>query len=274
MILFAVVTQQSVAACFAATIGPGLLLIAGLTLLNRLAAGRLYHETPTVSDARQSGLSVTLAALPALSLPIVILGGIYGGVFTPTEAAAVAVAAAFIVGTLIYRELTPRRLKEAVLGAAETTGSIVLILLFSFMISRILAFERIPQDLTEGVAALVKDPIWVLLLVNLVLIVAGMLMDDVSVTVVIAPLLLPLVVEAGVHPVQYAAIVGCSVVVAANSPPVAPILFMACRVGEVSVHKAVWPAILMILTVALPVTLATTFVSQLSLTLPELFGLM
>ena len=274
MILFAVVTRQSVAACFAATIGPALILIAGLIAYNRFLVGRAFEEVLMEEGDRPPFSRVTLAALPALSLPVIILGGIYGGVFTPTEAAGVAVAASLVVGGLIYREFTWGSLRRSVIDAAETTGTIILILLFSFMISRILAAERIPQDLTEAVQALVQSPLGALMLVNLVLIVAGALMDDVSVTVVVAPLFLPVVVESGIDPVHFAAIVACSVVIGANSPPVAPVLFMSCRICHAPILGAVGPALGLIAFVALPVMLATTFWPPLSLSIPRWLGLM
>ncbi len=274
MILFAVVTRQSVAACFAATIGPALILIAGLIAYNRFLVGRAFDEVPVEEGGRPPFSRVTLAALPALSLPVIILGGIYGGVFTPTEAAGVAVAASLVVGGLIYREFTWSSLRRSVIDAAETTGTIILILLFSFMISRILAAERIPQDLTEAVQALVQSPLGALMLVNAVLIVAGALMDDVSVTVVVAPLFLPVVVASGVDPVHFAAIVACSVVIGANSPPVAPVLFMSCRICRAPILDAVGPALGLIAFVALPVMLATTFWPPLSLSIPRWLGLL
>ncbi|QPC43248.1 TRAP transporter large permease [Kaustia mangrovi] len=272
MILFAVVTRQSVAACFAATIGPAILLSLGLLIFNRVSVGRAFDEQLTGIAQKAERRGAIAKALPALALPAIILGGIYGGIFTPTEAAAVAVIAALIVGAFVYRDLTWARFRSSVISAAETTGSIVLILLFSFMISRILAFERVPQDLTEFVTGFATDPFWALILVNAVLIVAGALMDDVSVTVVIAPLFLPVVTAVGVDPLHFAAIVGCSVVIGANSPPVAPILYMACRVGRISIHHAVGPSLLLIATVALPVMLVTTFWPELSLFFPRLFG--
>ncbi len=272
MILFAVVTRQSVAACFAATIGPAILLIGGLILFNRLAVGRLFEELPSQARETVSLGRATWSALPALMIPVIILGGIYGGVFTPTEAAAVAVLAALVVGGLIYRDLTLPDLREGVVRATETTGSIILILLFSFMIGRVLAAERVPQELTETVQAFVSDPFMALILVNAVLVAAGAIMDDISVTVVIAPLFLPLMVASGVEPVHFAAIVACSVVIGANSPPVAPILFMACRIGRAPVHQALLPAILLIAMVGLPVMLVTTLWPALSLTLPRLLG--
>lgn len=275
MILFAVVTRQSVAACFAATLGPAILLIVGLIVYNRFLVGRAFEEVPLEEqrDERSFG-RVTLSAVPALSLPVIILGGIYGGVFTPTEAAGVAVVAAFLVGALIYREFTWPTLRTSVVQAAETTGTIVLILLFSFMISRIMASERVPQDLAEAMLFVAGDPIMALLMVNLVLIIAGMLMDDISVTVVIAPLFLPLMVESGVQPVHFAAIVATSVVIGANSPPVAPVLFMSCRICRAPVLQAVGPAMGLILVVALPIMLITTFWPPLSLAIPRWLGVL
>jgi len=184
MILFAVVTRQSVAACFAATIGPALLLIVGLILYNRFLVGRSFDEKPVVRVDDKPFSTVLVGALPALSIPVIILGGIYGGIFTPTEAAAVAVLAALIVGGVIYREFTLASLRKSIARAAETTGSIILILLFSLMISRILSSQGIPQDLTVAVQAIASSPLIALMLVIAVLIVAGALMDDVSVTVV------------------------------------------------------------------------------------------
>jgi len=277
MILFAVVTRQSVAACFAASIGPALLLIIGLILANRFSVGRLFNE---VAAGAQNGMEeqpskrkATLGALPALSLPVIILGGIYGGVCTPTEAAAIAAFVAILIGFFIYKDLTINRFGKSVVAAAETTGTVIMILLFSFMIGRILASERIPQELTETITELVKDPLMILIAVNVFLIVTGMIMDDVSVTVVVAPLFMPLMVASGVDPIHYASIVACSVVIGANSPPVAPILYMACRIGRVSIHHAVLPAIGLMVFVGLPVMAITSFVPELSLFFPRLLGL-
>ncbi|WP_290702844.1 TRAP transporter large permease [Amphritea sp.] len=278
MILFAVVTRQSVAACFAASIGPALLLIAGLIMANRFSVGRLFQE---VSAGAQDGLeklpskgTAAFRALPALSLPVIILGGIYGGICTPTEAAAIAAFMAIVIGFFVYRDLTLKRLSDSVIAAAETTGTVILILLFSFMIGRILASERIPQELTEVITDLVQDPFKILIAVNIFLIIAGMVMDDVSVTVVVAPLFMPLMVASGVDPIHFASIVACSVVIGANSPPVAPILYMACRIGQVPIHKAMLPALGLMAFVGLPVMAVTSLVPELSLFFPRLLGLM
>jgi C4-dicarboxylate transporter DctM subunit len=278
MILFAVVTRQSVAALFAASIGPALLLIITLIILNRIFAGLWFKEIlDEAGKELKSGITrrkATISALPALCLPLLFLGGIYGGVFTPTEAAAVAAFAAIVIGFFVYKDLNLNNFKNSIVGAAETTGSIMMILLFSFMIGRILSAEKIPQELTEAMSAMFTDPIAVLIAVNAFLIIAGAILDDVSVTAVIAPLFLPLMQANGVDPVHYASIVACSVVIGANSPPVAPILYMACRIGNVSIHKAVIPAFAFILLAGIPVMLVTTFIPELSLFLPRVLGLL
>ena len=278
LILFGVVTKQSITALFAATVVPGLLLMLGLMIFNKTMTRRILKDTPERAAALQrqrSGDSpsrLTLSALPALMMPVIILGGIYGGIFTPTEAAAVALFMAILIGFFIYRDLTLARFRQSLLEAGETTGTIILILLFSFMIGRIMVAEGVPQDLTEAATKITDNTILILLLVNAFLIFVGMIMDDLSVTVVIAPLMMPLVVSHGVDPVHYASIVACSVVIGANSPPVAPILYMACRIGKVSIHHAVVPALQLIAFVALPVMLLVTFVPELSLFLPRLLG--
>lgn len=275
MILFAVATQQSVAACFAASLVPGLMLMVGLMIYNRAQIGRTIQEIQdTQRITRAERIGTTLRTLPALLLPLIIIGGIYGGVFTPTEAAAFAVAAAVVIGMFVYRDMTWRKLAASTVTAAETTGSIVLILLFSFVIGRILVAQRIPQELTEMVAATVSNPTLIILFVAAFLILIGMVIDDVSITVVIAPLLLPLMVSVDIHPVHFASIVATSVVIGANSPPMAPLLYMACRIGKAPVKDAVMPAIKLILWVALPLMLLTTFIPALSLALPRWLGLL
>lgn len=275
MILFSVVTQQSVAAAFAASIGPGILLILGLIIYNYFAVGSFPIPTADANPKKSSltrSIKLFLFALPALSMPIFILGGIYGGVFTPTEAAAITVLLAVLIGFYVYRQLSLNTFKQCLLDTAETTGIIVLILLFSFLIGRILVMEGVPQDLTNMVTSWVQNPIAILLLVNLFLVLVGMVIDDVSLTVVIAPLLLPLVAVADIVPIHFAAIAATSVVAGSNSPPMAPVLYMSCRITNVTVHHSFGHALRLLFFVALPVQLLTTFVPAVSLTIPKALG--
>lgn len=275
MILYAVVTRQSVAACFLATIGPGILLIITLCTLNWLKMRK--HPDPA-AEALNFRQRVELVgdniwkAFPALMLPVIILGGIYGGVFTPTEAAAIAVVYAIPVGWFVYRELNIKKIARCLIEAAATTGVIMVILLFSFVASRIFTFERVPQELTELLMTLFQNKLVILLVVNIFLILLGMIMDDVSVVAIISPLLLPVMVNIGVDPVHFAAIVGTSVVIGCNSPPMAPILFMTCRIGNVGMSQVMRPAMGFMAFAALPVMLVTTYWPPLALYLPKAFG--
>lgn len=275
MILYAVVTRQSVAACFLATIGPGLLLIMLLCTINWLKMR--FTDDP---EARTLSLKERIdavgnngwKALPALMLPVIILGGIYGGVFTPTEAAAVAVTYAIPVGWFVYRELDLKKIFQCLVEAATTTGVIMVILVFSFVASRIFTLERVPQELTELMMDMFHNKIIILLVVNIFLILLGMIMDDVSVVAIISPLLLPVMVNIGIDPVHFAAIVGTSVVIGCNSPPMAPILFMTCRIGKVGMSQVMKPALGFMIWAALPVMLITTYWSPLAMYLPRAFG--
>lgn len=275
MILYAVVTKQSVAACFLATIGPGILLMIVLSALNAIHVRRTggnVSEPMRWAERSRAIASDGWKALPALMLPVIILGGIYGGIMTPTEAAAISVVYAIPVGFLVYRELTVRKVIDALVNAATTTGVIMIILVFSFVASRIFTFERVPQQLTDLLLGTFESPILILLLVNVFLILLGMIMDDVSVIAIVSPLVVPVMAEIGVDPVHFAAIIGTSVVIGANSPPMAPILFMACRVGNVGMKDVIRPALFFMTFAALPVMLVTTYWSPLALFLPRLAG--
>lgn len=131
----------------------------------------------------------------------------------------------------------------------------MIILVFSFVANRIFTIARVPQHLTDFLLGSFESPLLILLAVNLFLILLGMIMDDVSVIAIVSPLMVPVMAEIGVEPIHFAAIIGTSVVIGANSPPMAPILFMACRVGDVSVSQAIRPALYVMGLAALTVML-------------------
>jgi len=275
MILYAVVTRQSVAACFLATIGPGILLMISLVTYNRISQRfnqRSLPPEPDIGDRLPEIIQAAWLAAPSLLVPFIILGGIYGGVFTPTEAAAVAVLYAIPVGFFVYRELDLKKLAKALAQAATTTGVIMIVLMFSFVASRIFTLERIPQELTSFLINTFHSRLALLMIANLFLIVLGMIMDDVSVVAIVSPLLLPVMTNIGVDPIHFAAIVGTSVVIGCNSPPMAPILYMSCRVCDVGVTRVINPAVKMLVFAALPVMLITTYWPPLATFLPRYFG--
>lgn len=275
MILYAVVTRQSVAACFLATIGPAFLLMLLLCVYNAIKLRQSSEPAPEKMALnvriREVG-STGWKAIPALMMPVIILGGIYGGIFTPTEAAAVAVIYAIPIGLFVYKGLTLRKILECMVAAATTSGVIMIILFFSFIVSRILTLEAVPQQLTAFLLATFENKILILLMVNVFLVMIGMIMDDVSVIAIASPLLVPVVAQLGIDPIHFAAIIGTSVVIGCNSPPMAPILFMSCQVTGARVSQTIRPALSLMLFTALPVMLVTTFWPPLALYLPRLLG--
>ena len=275
MILFAVVTRQSVAACFISTLIPGLVLAAFYIVVNYFMVKRLGIAAEPKRSWKESSRekrAATVKAFPALMLPVIILGGIYGGFFTPTEAAAVACVYAVPVGFLAYRGLTPSVYCKAISEAAATTGSVIIILVFSFAASRVMTLEAIPQQLAEFLLDTFHNKYLILLVVNLLLIFLGMLIDDMSVTAIMSPMLLPAMVEIGVHPIHFAAIVGTNTIIGFNSPPVAFGLYVACRIGKVKMHDIIKPIMVFLIFACIPVMLITTYFEGLSLWLPRLLG--
>jgi tripartite ATP-independent transporter DctM subunit len=275
MILFAVVTRQSVAACFLSTLIPGLILALAYITINIFVVRKFQLKLDIQGNFRQRLRDkgrATFKAIPALLLPLIILGGIYGGFFTPTEAAAVSFVYAVPVGFFIYRGLGTAVFCKALMEAAATTGSVIIILIFSFAISRVMTLEAIPQALAEFLLETFHSKVIILLVVNLLLIFLGMLIDDMSVTAIMSPMLLPAMVEIGINPIHFAAIVGTNTIIGFNSPPVAFGLYMACRIGKVKMHELIKPILVFLIFACIPVMLLTTFFEPLSLWLPRLMG--
>ncbi len=271
-IIYGWVTRTSVLKCFLATIVPGLILVSLLCILNfilmRKQKGILLEPAPDNMPREFAKRSVS--ALPALLMPVIILGGIYGGFMTPTEAAGIAVLYAIPVGWFIYRGLNRETFVQALVQTATTTG-VVMVMFFAVMIvSRLLVFENIPELAQDLIFSISDNPIVVLLMINIVIVMIGMLMDDVSGVLLSAPLLLPIVRELGVDPIQFAAIIGVNLGMGNITPPTAPLLYLGARVAGVPVTTMLWPTFLMIIFAWIPTLVLTTFVPALSLWLPNL----
>lgn len=273
MILFAWVGGQSVLASFLATLIPGLILMTLFSIVNLIYAKKnpnikLYDYTKKVekTDKKEKG------AIPALLMPIIILGSIYGGILTPTEAAAVSVLYAVPVGIIYYRELNLKTFKETMISAGKTTG-VIMIMLFAVMIlSRLYIMENLPQLILTLLTSISENKIVILIMVNIFMVVMGMLMDDCSGVLLVTPILLPVVTAIGVSPIQFAAIVGVNLGMGNITPPTAPLLYLAGRVADAEVKDMLRPTLALIVFAWLPTLILTTYVPQLSLFLPKLFG--
>ena len=276
MIMFAYVTRQSVAACFLATVGPGLVLTVLFSIVNVF----MVRKIPTIVRPPKLNRRETLstlyknskAALGALALPVIILGGIYGGIMTPTEAAAVSVVYSFFLSMFIYRDL---RLSEALLAlraCCAVSGTMMLITFFALILSRLFIMEQMPQQIAALVLSVTTNKILILFVVNIFLIFIGMIMTEGSAVVLIPPILLPTMIQIGVHPIHFAAIIGVNLGMGMMTPPVAVVMYIGARIGNVTIDQMIKPALILILFASIPVILITTYWPELSLFLPRIAG--
>ncbi|WP_299663041.1 TRAP transporter large permease [uncultured Psychromonas sp.] len=275
MIVYGWVTDTSILACFLATLGPGLLIMFNFSAVNvwqarkfPLVLGERLKGKAFLSAATNRGFNAT----PALLMPVIILGGIYGGIMTPTEAAAVAVIYSIPVGFWIYKGLDLKTFLAAAKEASTSVGTIMLMILFSMILSQMFVVESVPQALVESIFEITENKVVLLILINILLFLVGMVVNDVTAIILIAPLLLPLMQAIGVSPIQFAAIMGVNTAMGGVTPPYASILYLGARIGKVPVTQVIRPAMLLIVTGYLPVVFLTSFWDDLSMFLPNFFG--
>lgn len=276
MILYAWVGGQSVLASFLATVIPGIILIILFSVVNLVYAARnpnirLYTRPPIKLDP--VGLPIKAPSpLAALMMPVIILGTIYGGILTPTEAAAVSFLYAIPVGFLIYKRLNLRSFRATLIQGGITTG-VIMIMLFAVMIlSRLYVMENLPQQILSALISITENKVVIMLMINLFMIIVGMLMDDVSGVLLCTPILLPIAIALGISPVHFAAIVGVNLGMGNITPPTAPLLYLAGRVADAEVKDMLSPTFALIVFAWLPTLVLTTFLPELSMFLPRLFG--
>ncbi len=275
MIVYGWVTETSILACFLATLLPGLLIMTSFSVINIWMSRKfdlILDETPTFSSFTSEACQRGKIAFPALLMPLFILGGIYGGVMTPTEAAAVAVIYAIPVGFWIYKGLTLDSFVSAGKEAATAVGAIMIMILFSMILSQMFVMEDIPQEIVSSIFSLTQNKVALLILINVLLFLVGMVVNDLTAIILIAPLLLPLMQAIGVTPVQFAAIMGVNTAMGGVTPPYASILYLGARIGNVKVTDVIPPAMTLIIFGYVPVVFLTSFWPDLSLFLPRLFG--
>ena len=272
-LLYAWVGQLNVLECFLATVVPGLILMTLLIIVNFVILRKdteiLVTEVPDRFFRALAGK--TAIATPAILMPLIILGGIYGGIMTPTEAAGVAVIYAIPVGFFVYRGLTLKTFYESMKHSAIMVG-VVMVMIFTVLIaSRFLIFEDIPSLAEDLIYSISDNPIMIFLMLNLVMLLIGMLMDDISGIILSASLLLPIAVGAGMDPIHFAAVLGVNLGMGNITPPTAPLLYLGSQVTGVPVRKLIWPTLIFIVFAWLPTLLITTFIPGIALWLPNMF---
>ena len=245
MIVYAVVAGNvSVAALFMAGILPGVvvgLLIMAVSLMLTMRSGALKTSGPAIKIPPFA--AAMWGALPSLLLVIIVMGGILGGVFSATEASAIAVAYAFILGVVIYREIPLSRIPEILLKGAKTTAVVMLLVGTSQAMSWVLASERVPQMVSAAMLEMSNNPLLILLLINLLLLIVGTFMDMTPAVLIFTPIFLPVVVGLGMDPVQFGIVLIANLCIGLCTPPVGACLFVSCSVGRTSIARVVPPMI-------------------------------
>ncbi len=269
MILYAALADTSVVQLFVAGIVPGLIGAAAMMLLAWIFAVR--YGFPVEETFRLARVWQTFReAFWALLLPVIILGGIFGGFVTATEAAALAVFTALVVGGLIYRELSPRDLLPALVESTVQTAVVMLLVATSALLGSWLTQERIPQYLTQAMVALTTDKYAVLMLFNLLFLVLGCFLHGAAAIVLVVPIVMPIVHAVGIDPVHFGLVVTLNIAIGQQTPPVASVLMTACSIAKADIWQVsrvnVW-----FVGVLLAVLLLVTYLPAIPLFLVEVF---
>lgn len=204
-------------------------------------------------------------------MPAVILFGVLGGVFTATEASAVAVAYALIVGFFVTKGLNAGKLRRALLRSGITTGMALFLIATANIFSWILATQQVPQLATNFFLSISHNPLVYLLLVNLLLLVVGCLMDNLAALIIFTPILAPIAIALGINPLHFGIVVVINLVIGLITPPVGLCLFMACTIAKTPLEKIVrqvWPFVL----IEIGVLLLITYVPDAVLAIPRFLG--
>lgn len=272
LIVFAALTNTSTAALFLGGAVPGVLLGVGqMIMIWFLARRRNFPANPVTGLTLRLAAGIILNAFWAVFMPIIILGGIISGIFTATEAAAIAVAYALLVGGMAYRNLTLKALWDILDRAARTSASIYLIVGFATTVSWILANERVPSVLQAMISHNHLHPWLLLLLLNIFFLINGLWVSDSVQLLLFAPLFTPILAAMGVNPIHFGVIMVLNVMIGLMTPPYGLALYLGSSISGVSLGRIVIASFPFLIS-NLVVLLLVTYVPVLSLGLPHLFG--
>ncbi len=272
MVLYASSTNVSIGTLFMGGFGPGLFLTLALCAVTYFMCKKRGYKGNGVAFSLRNVAKQLKDSIWALIIPVIILGGIYGGFCTPTEAAAVAVVYSALAGKFIYKELTVKKLLQGLQSTAITNATILIVVATATVFGRVLTVSQIPAKIIELLSNVTDSYIILLLLINLLLLVVGCIVDTTAAIIILAPMLYPLVSAYGVNLIHFGLIMVLNLAIGLCTPPVGANLFVASGLSGLpfnQVSKQVLPFLL----VMLAVLMAVTFVPGITLLLPKLLGL-
>ena len=269
-IMYGVIANVSIGSLFLGGVVPGLMLAAGLMLyMYYVARRRNYPREKRATIAELAG--GTRKALPALLMPVIIMGGILGGAFTPTEAAGVVVVYALVVGGVFFRKIKWSRLPHILLESGIESAMVMLLLGLSEPFAWIIAAEQIPQLIIDGIGHISTSPYVILLLINLLLILVGIPLETAPAITIVTPVLAPMAAKLGMDPIHLGIVVCFNLVLGLITPPVGAVLFAVCSLSGLSVERlsrGIWvPFFIALLVLAL-----ITYIPALTTFLPKAFS--
>lgn len=271
MIMYASSTNASIGTLFIGGFGPGIFLAAVLCVVSYFICKKRGYHGNGVKFRWKNVAVATKDAIWALLIPVIILGGIYGGIFTPTEAAAVAVAYSIIAGALIYKELTLEKLLDVISNSAVTNGTILLVCATATVFGKVLTMAQIPAMLVALCSSLTSNMIMILIIMNILLLVVGCFMDTVAAITILSPMLAPIVVAYGIDVIHFGLIMVLNLAIGLCTPPVGSNLYVASGLTKEK-FSIVVSAVIPFLLPMLFALLVITYVPELTLFLPRLFG--
>jgi C4-dicarboxylate transporter, DctM subunit len=268
MVVYAAATSTSVGKLFIAGIVPGILL--GLMLMAAIYVRARIIDLPREPRATMKEvLTAGRESVWGLLLLLIILGGIYGGIFTPTEAAAVAAIYAFVIAVFVYRDIGMRHVPKVLVDAGRVTVMLMFIIANALLFAHVLTTERIPQVITEQIVAMGMTQWQFLIVVNVLLLIAGNFMEPTGIILIMAPILFPIATELGIDPVHLGVIMTVNMEIGMVTPPVGLNLFVTSGITGMSVVQVV-KAALPWLSVLFVFLIVVTYVPQITLWLPNL----
>lgn len=235
-VLYGVTTNTSIRDLFVAGIVPGIILGGGFMIANYIFAKRENYPVDHRFEVSRLGVAFKRALVPLL-IPVLVIGGLVVGFFTPTEASGIGVFIAFVFGMIISRDLTLRKIGEVLATTAKQSSVVMMLVGGSAVLGQVLANEQIPQQLASGLGTFTNNPYLMLLLINVLLIALGMILHATATIIIVVPILLPLAMQVGIDPVHFGVIVCLNVGIGQQTPPVASIVLTVCSTTGVKLEE-------------------------------------
>jgi tripartite ATP-independent transporter DctM subunit len=248
-VLYGAMTNVSIGKLFVGGILPGLIMGAYLMIAAYVISRRRRYPKLSGVPLRRAAC-VTAGALPAVLMPVIVLGGIIGGVFTPTEAGAIAAVYAFVLALFVYREMKLRDLLPIMASTASITAAVMLIVSAASLFGWLLARERVPDLLVAAATDWTANPIAFLLVVNVLFVVLGCFFEAVSLLILVTPIMMPLIAAYGIDPVHFGVLLTLNLTLGLLTPPVGMNMFIVCSIGKVTIReytREIWPFLLALL---------------------------